>query len=145
MDEVIDHAADLASMITHPITDIRGSAEYRKAMVKILVKRALIQLKDGTWQDAFPERPVLLSRDDSRKYSTGKAEFPAPIHTRINGREYTFSSGYEKNLLHLIRENAGLTGTKEGCGEGECGACTIHLKRAGCNGMPCPRPVCRWG
>jgi carbon-monoxide dehydrogenase medium subunit len=127
VDTVIEHAANLASMITHPITDIRGSAEYRKAMVKILVRRALFQLKDGTWQDAFPEKPVLLSKDDSRIFINGRAEFPAPIHTKINGKEYIFSSGYEKNLLHLIRENAGLTGTKEGCGEGECGACTIHL------------------
>ena len=50
----------------------------------------------------------------------------APIRTKINGKEYTFTNGHDKSLLRLLREEA-VIGTKEGCAEGECGACTVYL------------------
>jgi carbon-monoxide dehydrogenase medium subunit len=62
--------------------------------------------------------------------SAGLLEIPwngKEIHTWINGKEYRKTTGLNKTLLDFIREDIGLTGTKEGCGEGECGACTIYL------------------
>lgn len=45
---------------------------------------------------------------------------------RVNGSEVT-AHGRSSTLLELLREDLGLTGTKEGCGVGECGACTVLI------------------
>ena len=45
----------------------------------------------------------------------------------INGKARTLQVHPMKRLLDVIREDCGLTGTKEGCGEGECGACTVLI------------------
>ncbi len=49
------------------------------------------------------------------------------IRVRVNGRMRRFDVHPMKRLLDVLREDAGLTGTKEGCGEGECGACTVLI------------------
>ncbi len=43
----------------------------------------------------------------------------------LNGREVEVDAHPMRRLLDVLREDCGLTGTKEGCGEGECGACTV--------------------
>jgi aerobic carbon-monoxide dehydrogenase small subunit len=45
----------------------------------------------------------------------------------VNGKRRAFSGSGMKRLLDVLREDFALTGTKEGCGEGECGACTVLL------------------
>ncbi len=47
------------------------------------------------------------------------------ITFKINGIQETIETETDKTLLKFIREDLYLTGTKEGCGEGECGACTV--------------------
>ena len=47
------------------------------------------------------------------------------IHLYVNGEEVFVEVEPNKTLLWLLREELGLTGTKEGCGAGECGACTV--------------------
>ena len=46
---------------------------------------------------------------------------------RINGRDVSVDSDGDTPLLWVIREDIGLTGTKFGCGIGQCGACTVHI------------------
>ncbi len=51
-----------------------------------------------------------------------------PIKLKVNGLSFAFDAVPEnKTLLNLIRNDIGLTGTKEGCAEGDCGACTVLL------------------
>ena len=45
----------------------------------------------------------------------------------VNGKARTLKVHPMKRLLDVLREDCGLTGTKEGCGEGECGACTVLI------------------
>ena len=45
----------------------------------------------------------------------------------LNGEQRSFQVPAGRRLLDLLRDDAGLTGTKEGCGAGECGACTVLL------------------
>jgi aerobic-type carbon monoxide dehydrogenase small subunit (CoxS/CutS family) len=56
-----------------------------------------------------------------------------PVRVTVNGRLYERDVPEHWTLLRLIREGLGLTGAKEGCGAGECGACTVILNGATVN------------
>ena len=49
------------------------------------------------------------------------------IQLTVNGKQYSLSIDEDKRLIDVLREDLGLTGVKEGCGEGECGACTVIM------------------
>jgi aerobic carbon-monoxide dehydrogenase small subunit len=49
------------------------------------------------------------------------------VQTRINGEEHDFLCEPRQSLLEVLREDFGLTGTKEGCSNGNCGACSVLL------------------
>ncbi|MBT3321227.1 MAG: 2Fe-2S iron-sulfur cluster binding domain-containing protein [Anaerolineae bacterium] len=126
-EDTIAEAANLAMAEATPISDIRGSAEYRKEMVRVLTSRGLKSLLNGTEQDDFPHDPVLLSNGKEAVNQESVHQAGNPIITTINGEEYVIEGGQDKTLLAVLRDEVGLMGTKEGCGEGECGACTIDL------------------
>ena len=128
-DKNIAKAAELAVQAAHPIDDVRSSAAYRREMVRIITMRGLTAIRDGDEKAGMPKKPVLLqgesiANDEVQPVST----FPQQaIETTINGKKYSVQSGHDKTLLRLLREEGMLTGTKEGCAEGECGACTVFL------------------
>ncbi|MEN9562985.1 MAG: hypothetical protein RIR73_1229, partial [Chloroflexota bacterium] len=120
-------AAELAVKSAKPIDDVRGSASYRKEMVRVITQRGLTAIREGKAQKGMPKKPILLTQGNP-EFRIQSSEFPAsPIETTINGKKYSFTSGHDKTLLRLLREEGMLTGTKEGCAEGECGACTVFL------------------
>ncbi len=131
-EETITEAARLAMETAKPIDDVRGSAAYRLEMVRVCTARGLRALAYGQERANFPDQRVLLSNLNGGKGAHHLEDHsihpgPAPIRTTINNRPYTFQSGHGKTLLRLLREEGQLTGTKEGCSEGECGACTVFL------------------
>ncbi|UYN91019.1 MAG: FAD binding domain-containing protein [Anaerolineales bacterium] len=128
-EETIAQAALHAQAAASPIGDIRSSADYRKEMVRVAVARLLEELAQSSQPTRMPEKPVLLAAptDEPTDQSTSRLVDSGPIATTINGDPYTFNSGHQKTLLRLLREDALLTGTKEGCAEGECGACTVFM------------------
>jgi xanthine dehydrogenase iron-sulfur cluster and FAD-binding subunit A len=146
-DDVIREAAHLAEAAVSPIDDVRGPAVYRSEMSKVLVARALRALRDGSERDGWPENPVMLWGEHRAHVAK---PLPSPIRheedasdtivTTVNGRTYTVTGGVNKTLLRFLREDIGLPGTKEGCAEGECGACTVFLDGAAVMACLVPAP-----
>ena len=63
------------------------------------------------------------------------------IRLTVNRRRRSFDGPPFKRLIDVLREDLALTGTKEGCGEGECGACTVLVDGEPVNS--CLVPVCQ--
>ncbi len=132
-DAASEVAAAARAAVT-PIDDLRSTAEYRSHTVQVVVERALRSLAAGTEAATWPHRPPRLmsasaapaapARGDSslREVTDGST-----ISATVNGIERSGANAAGRTLLDWLRLDLGLTGTKEGCAEGECGACTVHL------------------
>jgi carbon-monoxide dehydrogenase medium subunit len=133
-EESVERAAELAAKATSCIDDIRGGANYRQEAIKVLVRRAISSLSEGDEREQFPDAPPKLWGGTKGSYPrlAGKTiyhhrEGLEPIECTVNGENVVVQRANNKTLLDMLREDVGLTGTKEGCGEGECGACTVWM------------------
>lgn len=140
-------AASAAAASVQPIDDVRSPAWYRSVQVEEMTRRALVALAVGDGVESpgsSPHGPVTLAGTTSGYWPTGDgfaarhtagariettinhSPLSAPVDAGAAGSDSGPRSGAAVSLLDWLREN-GLTGTKEGCAEGECGACTVHL------------------
>lgn len=124
----IDAAATAVQTAVAPIDDVRATADYRTDLIPTLVRRTLTSLREGRAATTWPAEPPCLGRRTGHPGAgTGAVDDTVSIAIELNGATVTGQGAAGRTLLDWLRGVAGLTGTKEGCAEGECGACTVVL------------------
>jgi carbon-monoxide dehydrogenase medium subunit len=138
---LVGHRLDAATIATaaqaavsgvSPIDDIRATADYRSDGVRIVIERGLQTIANGAERSQWPDQPVLLGPGTGILNGAGAVGTVNPgdtIAMRVNGATVSGATRPDETLLDWLRKE-GLTGTKEGCAEGECGACTVWLDGA---------------
>ena len=125
--ETAHKASELAALDTRPITDFRGGNDYRQYMMQVIVEDALMELVENKQDSKVPLNPVTLSQGAGWQSVPGGKWDQEHIETTINGQSLRFGGEFKSTLLNFVRERVGYSGSKPGCEEGECGACTLYL------------------
>jgi carbon-monoxide dehydrogenase medium subunit len=126
-DQSITAAGEAAAAAVSPIDDVRATGEYRTETIPTLVRRTLTALRDGNAASQWPSDPPCLGRRERRTPTVGAIDEAVEIGVVVNGAIHRSTRAQNRSLLAWLRDEAGMTGAKEGCGEGECGACTVTL------------------
>lgn len=138
-DDTIADLGRAASEAVTPIADVRATAEYRSASIPGMVSRAFRALRDDL-PPTLPAEPVTLGIRTAAASAPAGHDANTPVEATVNGTQVS-AAGATGTLLDWLRDGAGLTGSKEGCAEGECGACTVFLD--GVAVMSCLVPASR--
>ena len=148
--ELALEAGRIASGEISPIDDVRSTAWYRREVVKALTHDVLQVAWKRAGQEAGGRKQeagngVLCNTQHATRNTdhgsriTNHESRPTlhlhptdshPISLTVNGIPHTLSVAPNELLLNVLRERLQLTGTKYGCGIGECGACTVQLDGA---------------
>jgi len=144
-DETIREAAAAAAATPTPIDDVRGTAEYRSDMVRVLVGRVLRCIAANDDHNTWGEAPAMLWGADGARVQGALPQGYAyregdVIETTVNGETVRVETGGDGTLLDFLRDHVGLKGSKVGCSEGECGACTVFLDGAAVMSCMVPAP-----
>jgi xanthine dehydrogenase YagT iron-sulfur-binding subunit len=76
---------------------------------------------------AIEARDVLGQTPPAKPADMSNHPGTVSVQLRINGKAHRVRLDPRTTLLDCLRENIGLTGTKKGCDQGQCGACTVHV------------------
>jgi carbon-monoxide dehydrogenase medium subunit len=134
-DDTIEDVVTAALRVATPIDDLRAPASYRADLLGTMLRRAFAALANGTEAARWPVAPPRL-------WGLGfTGRFPpattpvdlephTPVSCVVNGRAVSATGAAGVTLLDWLRDEVGVLGVKEGCAEGECGACTVDLEGA---------------
>ncbi len=126
-------AADAVAGDIQPIDDVRSTGDYRRRVAVALVHDAVV----SAWSRTEAAGRSMLTREPASRASVAvlrdlpslsvDADEAVDISLTVNGEAMEIDVAPNELLLNVLRERLELTGTKYGCGVGECGACTIWL------------------
>ena len=133
--ELALEAGRVASQEIQPIDDVRSTAWYRREVVEALThdvlqlawERAGEQEGRGDGETGRQAGTETDAQGNARITHHVSRSAEHDIELTVNGVEHRFKVKPNKLLLNVLRERLHLTGTKYGCGIGECGACTVLL------------------
>jgi len=134
-------AAEAVAGDIQPIDDVRSTAEYRRRVAVALVHDGIQMAWTRCTGGAAVAVALASSRQANREKPTLTGERAAPvlpslmvdadesvvISLTVNGEAMEIDVAPNELLLNVLRERLELTGSKYGCGIGECGACTVWL------------------
>ena len=135
---LIAEAARVAAEEVTPIDDVRSTASYRREIVRVLTHDGLHKAWSRAgqaaqeWEGGGPEERGGRENEARRVAETFAPEAESntmrrEVQLTVNGIVRWLSVAPNELLLNVLRERLSLTGSKYGCGIGECGACTVHM------------------